>query len=444
MKKTKLLLKTLFYMVIFISLALNLLAIAMVVYDIDVRANFESFMRERNRIHGRRSKVDPISAEQKLIDEQRELIKNLESIGYVSGSTPAPELKNITVYDKERIYEGLNLYTSGHAPEAILMDAEGNELHKWSYDFWKIWPDYELPEKNIANHDFWRRVYLYENGDLLAIFEGIGLIKLDKDSNLLWARQCNSHHDLFVDEKNRIYVLTREMVVNEKYNKNGPILEDFISILSPEGNQIKRVSILKSLEDSKYALVLNQIKRKIDLLHTNTIEILDGRLESLSPAFRKGNVLISIRWLRTICVVDMETESVTWALTGLMWDQQHQPTILENGNMLLFDNRGHNGKSKVIEFNPFSQEVFWTYAGTPDTPLYSKSCGASERLPNGNTLISESDAGRAIEVTPNNEIVWEFLNPYRAGENNELIATLFEVIRLRTDFPLDWLDKKPE
>jgi hypothetical protein len=58
----------------------------------------------------------------------------------------------------------------------------------------------------------------------------------------------------------------------------------------------------------------------------------------------------------------------------------------------------------------------------------------ARRLPNGNTLIVESQAGRAIEVTPDQEIVWEFVHPHRAGPQDELIAQLFDVVRLPPDF----------
>ena len=34
----------------------------------------------------------------------------------------------------------------------------------------------------------------------------------------------------------------------------------------------------------------------------------------------------------------------------------------------------------------------------------------AQRLPNGNTLITESDAGRVFEVTEGGDIVWEFVN----------------------------------
>ena len=95
--------------------------------------------------------------------------------------------------------------------------------------------------------------------------------------------------------------------------------------------------------------------------------------------------------------------------------------------------------SKVIEIDPFTQETVWAYRGTPENGFFTATCGSNQRLPNGNTLITESDAGRAFEVTPDNQIVWEYYNPGRAGEHNELIGTLFEVVRLPPDFPTDWL-----
>ena len=39
-------------------------------------------------------------------------------------------------------------------------------------------------------------------------------------------------------------------------------------------------------------------------------------------------------------------------------------------------------------------------------------------------------AGRVIEVTRSGDIVWEFVNPHRAGEGDDLIASLLEVVRI--------------
>ena len=54
----------------------------------------------------------------------------------------------------------------------------------------------------------------------------------------------------------------------------------------------------------------------------------------------------------------------------------------------------------------------------------------SQRLPGGNVLVTESDNGRAFEITPDGDVVWDFYNPHRAGDDDEFIATLFEVLRL--------------
>ena len=58
------------------------------------------------------------------------------------------------------------------------------------------------------------------------------------------------------------------------------------------------------------------MKESGDIFHTNTIEVLDGRLADRDPAFQKGNVLICIRELDNIAIVDMEREVVVWGLEG--------------------------------------------------------------------------------------------------------------------------------
>jgi len=64
-------------------------------------------------------------------------------------------------------------------------------------------------------------------------------------------------------------------------------------------------------------------------------------------------------------------------------------------------------------------------------------------LPNDNILISETSGGRAFEVTREKEIVWEYLNPNRGGEDNALIAVIFEVTRFPNAYVEDWLDGTP-
>jgi hypothetical protein len=167
--------------------------------------------------------------------------------------------------------------------------------------------------------------------------------------------------------------------------------------------------------------------------------VLDGRHAERSPIFKKGNVLVSIRNLDVIAIVDMERGVVVWALSG-MWRLQHDPQLLPSGNMLVFDNRGQRGMSGVLEFDPLTQEIVWAYRGNETNGFYSAGCGTNQRLPNGNTLITESFGGRAFEVTPEREIVWEYVSPHRAGDADELVAVLLDVVRIPPSFPLGWLD----
>ena len=144
-----------------------------------------------------------------LTPEQEEAIERLSALGYVGGSTTPVTDAVITVLHETKAYQSVSLYTSGHGPEASLIDMEGNELHSWRFSYRDGWPDPAQPPEQ----EHFRRVHLYENGDLLLIYSfGIkGVLKLDKDSNLLWVKpDVVPHHDLDVASNGDIYVLTRE------------------------------------------------------------------------------------------------------------------------------------------------------------------------------------------------------------------------------------------
>jgi outer membrane protein assembly factor BamB len=139
-----------------------------------------------------------------------------------------------------------------------------------------------------------------------------------------------------------------------------------------------------------------------------------------------------MRELSAIGLLDLDREVFSWALRG-PWLGQHDPDLLPNGNMLLFDNYGHYGAggiSRVIEFNPATLEIVWSYIGDEQRPFYSNLRSDQARLSNGNTLITESDGGRLLEVSRDGDIVWEYVNPVRGGDANEFIPVVSSAERI--------------
>ena len=73
-------------------------------------------------------------------------------------------------------------------------------------------------------------------------------------------------------------------------------------------------------------------------------------------------------------------------------------------------------KNYSLENNRFSpSEPKWTYIAKDTLSFYSGFISGAQRMQNGNTFINEGAKGRFFEVTPDGEIVWEYLNQFRGN-----------------------------
>ena len=362
-----------------------------------------------------------------------EAAAGLQALPYLQAYRRAEDRPLISHYDPTAVAPGLNLYVSGHAAEALLIDMQGRIVHRWRYPLGRAWP--ELAEKpGFARIDYWRHVHLFDDGRLLAIFDDVGLVALDARSHLLWTYRGRTHHDLYVDAEGNVHVLERITRPLPRMHPTRPVIEDFVTTLDSRGQLLRRDSVLEAVERSPFAGLLDRLQRRSkDIFHTNALEPLDGRYAGRNPAFRRGNVLISLRELHAVAVLDPKRNSLVWALTD-GWRRQHSPSLVGSGNLLLFDNEGAGlGISRVLEVGTASGRTLWQYGGASTEALSSKTLGYVQRLANGNTLITDSHRGRAVEVTPQGRVVWDFYNPHRVGERDELVATLFEMERVPAD-----------
>jgi hypothetical protein len=247
---------------------------------------------------------------------------------------------------------------------------------------------------------------------------------------MIWKYLAHAHHDVDVASDGTIYLLTNEIgkdTVAQVPHLKAPRIDDHVVVLSPEGRELRKVRLLDAMLRSRYARLLDTVPWYVrgsgDYLHTNAINVLDGTRTQKLPQATAGRVLLSFREIGTIAILDLEKGEIVWAARG-PWLRQHDPDLLPNGNVLLFDNQGNDGSggvTRLIEFDPITQQIVWAYAGTPEQPFESEVRSSQERLPNGNTLVTEADGGRLFEITAEGEIAWSYVNPVRDGTNQELI-----------------------
>jgi hypothetical protein len=162
--------------------------------------------------------------------------------------------------------------------------------------------------------------------------------------------------------------------------------------------------------------------------------------------FAPENVIVSSREASLIAIVARDG-SIVWRIgpdyraskelrkIGQIIGQHHAHIIPKGlpgaGDLLVFDNGGASGygyanpiapngvgalvrpSSRVLEIDPVSLELAWSYQAPGQ--FFATNISGAQRLPNGNTLITEGPDGRVFEVTKSGAIVWEYVNPLFAG-----------------------------
>lgn len=333
----------------------------------------------------------------------------------------------VTKYNQDKACPGLNVYASSNLPNAFLMDMEGKVLHSWSV--------------KINKGDAWYVVQPDKSGNIFIVARLDNLfLYLDWDSAIKWKKEMIAHHDIAIADNEDVYVLSWKDKLVFVRGLPLPIMEDYVLVFSPSGELKKEISVYNIFKKDipfssvlqgyfcmfKYALnpatvmdlfnphktmnkrldVLRRIR--VDVFHDNRIQIINRDINGLC---KKGDLLLSLRNMNLIAIVDPEKEKLIWKWGSGNIDMQHYPSLLDNGNILVFDNGPHRGYSRILEINPLTGKIIWQYKTNPPQDFFSPYEGSCQRLPNGNTLICESGKGRVFEVTKDGEMVWEFYNP---------------------------------
>lgn len=338
-------------------------------------------------------------------DQSEIALRSLPYLDWHPADRSDIEKRGVTLHNPDNSCDGLNLYNHDSMSECYLMDMSGAVLHTWS-----------RPEGD------WHDVEVLENGDLLVAERDGMLLRLDWASRVEWASDRRYHHDVTVAQTGDIYALTWDVLQIPCGDSTIPIVNDYVTILAPDGTVKQDISmfelfgdwiteeerdmIREHMNNAKSAGETVEVKPQtiFDVFHTNTVDILE---ESVEGVARQGDLLICIRNLDMVAIIGVSGNQAVWRLDRDDLDKPHQPGMV-GGNILVFDNGAERGYSRVLEINALTGETIWEYEGDPRESFFSQTRGGCQRLPNGNTLIAESNEAHVFEVTPKGEIVWEF------------------------------------
>ncbi len=343
--------------------------------------------------------------------------------------------KGVLRYDSARAQAGYTLYTVVTEMATFLIDVNGRVVQKWEMPpvqqetglrtlFGKLKPHIDAAE-------------MYPNGDLLLVYAqpavgeyGSTVARLDLNGNMVWKWSGGAHHTVkHVDGK--IYTITgklRSAMTRHPIKSLSHLeyLDDGLTVLDDNGHELETHSIVEMLINSGNQAWLDLVPFNPhgDPVHANDIEVITKDNYKFIPGAKPGDVLLSLRHLDAVVLADLTANKITWMLRGT-FRQQHDVDLLPNGHIMVFDNEGdvttNTGKSRSIEIDPITGGIVWEYTGTQMDPLYSENRGSQQRLSNGNTMISESNSGRIIEVTPDGDVVWEYVHPFRGVEDGKAI-----------------------
>jgi len=362
------------------------------------------------------------------------------------------EATGVTRSVPDSLWGDFTLYTSTHASAAFLVDRAGEVVHEWRLPFHEAFPDAEHVESPVDEEQiFLSSALVYPNGDLVTRYGargdtpyGYGLVKVDRDSNPLWTFSGTSHHDVQMEAEGTLVTLTHRFrrPAQDPLLAELPfpdrILVDEIVRLSPEGEELQRVDLVEAFASSEFRWVLESTfltdndLPAWDVLHANAVRPVPEGWARHHDFAEAGWWLVSLRSPSLLALVDPESEEVRWFARGF-WRFQHDPHPLDDGGLLLFDNQGYAGEggpSRLLELDAATGAVEWSYEGSEEDYFYSEYSSHARPLPNGNVLVTESNAGRIFEVTRGGRVVWEFWNPARAvDEGAEFVASVNDARR---------------
>ena len=400
-----------------------------------------------------------------------------------------------TIYDPERAWNGYTVLSPLQTQAVVVIDMNGNVVKRWD-DYVnsaggpaRIFPDGVVMAANGSNPPRQEALELVQRdfeGHVLWRFDRNQQIQTRDGKTISSARQ---HHDWQREDfpagyyspgvkpgadGGKTLILTHTNHTRPEV-ASAALEDDRLIEVSWNGDIVWEWTASDHVDEFGFAAAarnaikaapgVNGARGSFDWLHINSATYVGPNhwFDEGDQRFAPNNVIISSRQASFLAIVARDgkivwrlgpdfTESKELRAIRQIIGQHHAHFIPKGlpgaGNLLVFDNGGASGygftspnapdgsnsfaraNSRVLEINPVTLQLVWSYAGPR---FYSSNISGAQRLPNGNTLITEGASGRLIEVTKEGKIVWEYIYPVFGGANAS--NNVYRGYRL----PYDWI-----
>jgi hypothetical protein len=407
-----------------------------------------------------------------------------------------------TIYDPAKTWNGYTVLSSLSAQAVIVIDMNGNVVKRWDdYNDSAGGPARILPGGVVVaaagarprHQESLELVQRDFDGKILWQFNHSEEIETP-DGKKAWS--VRQHHDWQRDDFPAGYYspattpkLTgaKTLILTHTSHENaavapGTLEDDRLIEVSWDGKVLwqwvasDHIDELGFGADARAAIKAgagaNPARNAFDWLHTNSATYVGPNhwFDEGDKRFAPDNVIVSSRQASLLAIVARDGH-IVWRIGPDFSESealrkirqiigQHNAHFIPKGlpgagDLLVFDNGGASGygaptpvapngqgiyaraNSRVLEINPVTLELVWSYVSPAQ--FYSSNISGAQRLPNGNTLITEGAPGRMFEVTTDGKIVWEYMSPFFGTAGPRPSNAVYRAYRL----PYDWIPQLP-
>ena len=404
-----------------------------------------------------------------------------------------------TIYSPERAWNGYTVLSPLQTQAVIVIDMNGNIVKRWDgYNNSAGGPARVFPDGSVMSasgsrpprQESLELIHRDFEGNVIWRFDRGEQIQLNDGSRVWSARQ---HHDwqredfpagYYSPEAKPAITGSNTLILTHTNHTRAniadvPLEDDRLIEVSAKGDIVWQWVAADHIDefgfspDARQAIKsapgYNKGRGSFDWLHINSATYVGPNkwFDQGDKRFAPNNVIISSRQASFVAIVARDG-SIAWQLGPDFTRSkelqairqivgQHHPHVIPKGlpgagNLLVFDNGGSSGYglssplavggqgtfaragSRVLEINPVTLELIWSYSAAR---FFSTNISGAQRLPNGNTLITEGANGRMFEVTKEGTIVWEYMNSLFGGPQSS--NNVYRAYRL----PYDWIPQLP-